>query len=474
MSKRGVPRLLGAAGLSLGIAYLLWNVWAPAGVGLGGQSELKQGKSQATEGWRLGKVPNPFKDPRTCRLTEPGALCDPDDILSADARKQVADVLAAIRSSTSVKCPDGSERSFQVGVALVRHMHPDDWVSGSKEETAKSFAQEIGDRWGVGDAGCDNGVLLLLSLGDRYAYVKTTKTSQQVLTDHLATTVVDNMKPLLRDGNYDEAVLQAVLQIHDVLSGKQIPGASTSWSDLGGALIFCAVAAIYLLPVLTMVLCFLLRCLLMPVAYLLDSASGCCASRGARQAERDLQRVQQELDRDEFDQSMCPICLDSFDASAGGSTVTLDCKHRFHRACIGPWMDEHASCPLCRADVQAPLAPEDEARPQEYQRRLRFYLSRLQRRHPRIFPSSSDSAAYRHDHSGHWIYYHHSLNRRSHQAFASASYANALQSHYERVMQSSRSVLTSMSSSSGSSGGRGGGFGGGGGFSGGGGGGGGW
>ena len=36
-----------------------------------------------------------------------------------------------------------------------------------KEATAKKFAKEIGDRWMVGDAGCSNGIVLFLSVGDQ-------------------------------------------------------------------------------------------------------------------------------------------------------------------------------------------------------------------------------------------------------------------------------------------------------------------
>jgi uncharacterized membrane protein YgcG len=34
-------------------------------------------------------------------------------------------------------------------------------------EAAQAFAKSLHDAWGVGDAQCNNGVLLLLSIGDR-------------------------------------------------------------------------------------------------------------------------------------------------------------------------------------------------------------------------------------------------------------------------------------------------------------------
>jgi len=376
-----------------------------------------------------------------------------------------------------VKCPDGSDRSFEMGAALVRKMHPMDW-NGNKETTAKSFASSIGDRWGVGDPGCNNGVLLFLSLEDRYAYIKTASTSHQVLTDRLSETVVGNMKPLLREEKYDDALLQAVLQVNDVLLGREIPGSTGEGIDWTSLLIIGAIAIMFFGPFVAMALLFCLRVVLTPVAWLLDRLS---FFRGRRAAEHDLRRVQQELDRDEFDQTMCPICLDQLSPNEAS---VLDCRHRFHRRCVEPWLAEHVTCPLCRSEVEAPIAPEDEDRPQEYQRRLRFYLSRLGSRHPRFF-SNSDSAAYRRSRSGTWMYYqdyyaygHHGRSTWQDPSRSLSCYTSTLESRYQSAMQSARAVQRSMAESarsSGSSGGSSSGFGGGGGFSsGGGGGGGGW
>jgi len=56
-------------------------------------------------------------------------------------------------------------------------------------------------------------------------------------------------------------------------------------------------------------------------------------------------------------QTECSICLESLaarpDGSAagaeqGGGVVQLPCGHAFHGACIGPWLQREARCPLCR------------------------------------------------------------------------------------------------------------------------------
>jgi hypothetical protein len=63
----------------------------------------------------------------------------------------------------------------------------------------------------------------------------------------------------------------------------------------------------------------------------------------------------------------CAICLEEFE---DGETVRmLPCEHKFHDACLIPWLTErHSSCPLCKFDVlehiiekQTDLSTEEES-----------------------------------------------------------------------------------------------------------------
>ena len=64
-----------------------------------------------------------------------------------------------------IKVKEQSGGCLQVAVALMRKM--DLRAGESPEEGAARFARQLFDAWGVGDAGCNNGVLLLLALQDR-------------------------------------------------------------------------------------------------------------------------------------------------------------------------------------------------------------------------------------------------------------------------------------------------------------------
>lgn len=420
-------------------AVALVRQWGQKGAGDDegdSDAETSPAAAAAKQGlWRAAEVPDPTKDPKRCGLTKQGRLCDPDSILSAVGRAQAANVLFAIRQHTSKRCQDGQARGYQVGVVLIQRMHPDDWVGavGSTEYTARRFAQMVGDHWGIGYPGCGNGVVLLISIDDRVAFIST-NSREETLSDQKAVTIVDNMRPLLRAQRFDEAVLQATLQIHDVLLGKKIPGMEQESPMTMKVAMILLIGGLLRPGLLVMVLCGVCTTVLLPLAFCLDVCTAvyrrclqrsCCRRRLRRAdtaevaaAEQIARRVRQELDRNGLDQTICPICLQPFtvvdsvgstsadsraiggatqshDSAASRSghesaaaTAVLECGHRFHRSCIDPWVLEHSSCPLCRADVPMLIAPDDELRPQEYQRRLRLYMSRLQLRHQELLVSS--------------------------------------------------------------------------------------
>ncbi|XP_078442721.1 RING/U-box superfamily protein isoform X2 [Wolffia australiana] len=45
----------------------------------------------------------------------------------------------------------------------------------------------------------------------------------------------------------------------------------------------------------------------------------------------------------------CSICLEEFER--GDSLVRLHCDHRFHHACLFPWLSSGGDCPCCRSRI---------------------------------------------------------------------------------------------------------------------------
>jgi len=48
---------------------------------------------------------------------------------------------------------------------------------------------------------------------------------------------------------------------------------------------------------------------------------------------------------------LCAVCYDTF--SDGDEVTVLPCAHRYHAACVAPWLLKNNSCPNCRTKVTA-------------------------------------------------------------------------------------------------------------------------
>ncbi|KAI1117538.1 hypothetical protein F5Y14DRAFT_353081 [Nemania sp. NC0429] len=63
--------------------------------------------------------------------------------------------------------------------------------------------------------------------------------------------------------------------------------------------------------------------------------------------------------RSEEDHLGCSICTEDF--TIGEDVRVLPCNHKFHPACVDPWLvNVSGTCPLCRLDLRPPEEPEPE------------------------------------------------------------------------------------------------------------------
>jgi len=336
------------------------------------------------EKWAADAVPNPMSNPLQCGLHAPGFLCDPDHLLTENERLKVEEALVAIHEDTQLLCPDGTNHSYQAGVLVVSTVSSSESLGWwNKETMAEAFAKKVQDAWGVGDAGCDNGVVLLISVGDGLFYIKTAEKAREVLTDRTAGRIADNVRPHLKNGRVGEAILLGCSDIRLALRGYTVP-VYFSWFDcflIVSAGIFFCMNLPQILSGFFMFLVLVLGLLLYPFAKLADAMNWCWWKIRTHGIKEDLERIQKELEKDEFSQSLCPICLENFcDAGSDRGVRKLECKHGFHAACIDNWLRESECCPFCRF-VDLRLS-DDQRKAERGQRRLRFYLSRLSARYP--------------------------------------------------------------------------------------------
>ena len=181
-------------------------------------SKLKE--VQSDEVWQKEQFPNPARDIEACsRRGKVSWICDPDNILSYETANKVEELLFSVRKNTVSGCSTRSENpGFQIGVAVMKKMHgvPDESIA----VTAENFAKHLHDRWGVGNAGCDDGAVLLLSITDRQIYVSTGRGAKEKLTNDQIDVLIEEIKPYLKKQKYDQSVELAVVRMGEVFSGK--------------------------------------------------------------------------------------------------------------------------------------------------------------------------------------------------------------------------------------------------------------
>ncbi|KAL1342626.1 E3 ubiquitin-protein ligase AIP2 [Arachis duranensis] len=51
------------------------------------------------------------------------------------------------------------------------------------------------------------------------------------------------------------------------------------------------------------------------------------------------------------ERKVCAVCLEDFQQEK--QIMNLSCSHKFHSACLLPWLQSHPHCPYCRTPVDA-------------------------------------------------------------------------------------------------------------------------
>lgn len=108
-----------------------------------------------------------------------------------------------------------------------------------------------------------------------------------------------------------------------------------------------------------------------------------------RSSATDFEKLTPLSVQTESDPPASCYCLE--DTKPGDVIRELPCLHRFHQACVDPWLKLHPTCPLCRRDVnelQEPTEPSAELSDQDETQR-EFYES------PSVQISDEDYHAHR-------------------------------------------------------------------------------
>ncbi len=155
---------------------------------------------QAQNRYRVEDVPNVQLQDYTRYVSDPENVLDIGDVLLLDER------LAWLRDSLALE------------TAIVVLPAIDTGQYGS----AKEFATELFNRWGIGDKEIHNGLLILLLTadGEREIVFETGYGTEKVLTDGYCKLIqTQKMVPFLKEGAYGEGLIVGVEEVEKIFNG---------------------------------------------------------------------------------------------------------------------------------------------------------------------------------------------------------------------------------------------------------------
>jgi len=124
-----------------------------------------------------------------------GYINDYAGILSAEAKDKLAGLAMEIESKTT----------SQLAVLIVNTTSPLD---------IETYAVKLYEKWGIGQKGRDNGVLILIAAEDRAVRIEVGYGLEGAIPDALAKNIIEkSIIPFFRNREYDSGVLQAAVSI---------------------------------------------------------------------------------------------------------------------------------------------------------------------------------------------------------------------------------------------------------------------
>jgi uncharacterized protein len=84
-------------------------------------------------------------------------------------------------------------------------------VSTTKPETIETYAVELFSRWGIGQKGKDNGILLLVAYNDRKLRIETGYGIEGAIPDAIAKNIIEKLiVPEFKSGNFSKGIFNGV------------------------------------------------------------------------------------------------------------------------------------------------------------------------------------------------------------------------------------------------------------------------
>ena len=132
-----------------------------------------------------------------------GWVSDFAGILSGDTKDQISGLIDEVKKSTSAE------------IAVVT-------VSSLDGMTVEDYAVRLFEKWGIGTAEEDNGVLFLIAPNERKTRIEVGYGLEPIITDGRAGDIIrETILPFFRAGDYDQGILQGSTQIAALITGTE-------------------------------------------------------------------------------------------------------------------------------------------------------------------------------------------------------------------------------------------------------------
>ncbi|MEZ4991974.1 MAG: TPM domain-containing protein [Saprospiraceae bacterium] len=142
---------------------------------------------------RVEDVPDPKK------TAGRGYVSDPGNYLSPDGVQRLNNLISSLETNSTA----------QIAVVLLPSIG---------DQVPKDFATELFQYWGIGQAGKDNGLLILVVMDQRRVEFETGYGLEGVLPDLICYRIInENFVPYFKQGNYDEGLISSVDRVKTLL-----------------------------------------------------------------------------------------------------------------------------------------------------------------------------------------------------------------------------------------------------------------
>ena len=144
----------------------------------------------------------------------PGAPIQAEQWQKLDVKGYVNDFAGVLNSATVEEltglCTEVDQKAkAQIAVVTIKSLEGD---------AVEDFANRLFKKWGVGTKGTDRGVMVLLSVGDHKYWTEVGYGLEPILPDGKVGGFGRDMVPLLRQGDYNDAMRQMARQIAEVIA----------------------------------------------------------------------------------------------------------------------------------------------------------------------------------------------------------------------------------------------------------------